>query len=64
MIQLPSALEMVEGFSFRVQNCAESVASHSAMYKIWEEDSGTTPLAVIHQSPYAICEGTPEPETM
>ena len=59
--QFPSAFDTVCGSAFTVQSCFGS-SEHSSTYTVCVDVPGSTPFAVMHQSPYAICPGTPVPE--
>ena len=60
VMQFPSAFETVGGSTLTVHSCFGS-SEHSSMYSVWLDDSGSTPFAVMHQSPNAIWPGTPVP---
>ena len=60
-MQFPSAFDTVCGSAFTVQSCFGS-SEQSSTYSVWVAVPGSTPLAVMHQSPNAIWPGTPVPK--
>ncbi len=59
-MQFPFAFETVWGSAFTVQTCFGS-SEQSSMYNVWFAEPGSTPFAVMHQSPNAIWPATPVP---